>query len=120
MSSRSNYDFHLKLRNHHQEMLTQLLSRQEKAKLRYDEDLIAYGKLGTTSLPAFSRKKKIKSIPLGHPLYPRALASWTRTLNQDISRYLEGVPKIEQQIADRRSDLKKQELWLSSHSPPTD
>lgn len=117
---RKEYNFRLKLRNHHQEMLSLLLSNQEKAKLRYEEDLIAYGKLGTTSLPAFSRKKKIKSIPLGHPLYSRALESWTRTLNQDISRYLEGVAKFERQIADRRSQLEKYELWLSNHSPPTD
>lgn len=111
------YNSQLKYRENIQKMLAVLLSNQEKAKIRYEEDLIAYGKLGTSSLLVHGRKKK-KRAPLGHPLYPRVLEYWTRVLSKDISEYLEKSPKTQERISEYKSLLEKVERWLSKHSPP--
>jgi hypothetical protein len=101
----------LERKNHVEEMLEMLISRQNKAQRRYEEDLLYLGHLGTSPLPLIRKSGEKKKIPVGHPLYPRALEFWTKVLTDDINEFLSG--KIEKQIEEKRKELAEIEAKIN-------
>lgn len=79
---------YLIIKEHIEKQLQILISSEEKAQKRYEEDLLFLGSLGSKPLIIRSSGTKQKVIPISHPRYPKAVSYWTRVLNEDISKFL--------------------------------
>ena len=95
-------------------MLGLLISGQQKAQKRYEEDLLLLGSLGTKPLILTSKSGKKKRIPVNHLLYPRALEFWTKVLTDDINEFLSSEIEKQQQIEEKKRKLAEIEAKINS------